>query len=92
MYMDVLRGDNLSHLVSMSSNEAALSKALRVGRTRVASACLARQMRGCEHHPHSDHGGKSIMLQFDTHTGRPYSRLNKLVARGAQPAIRPPLP
>ena len=29
MYMDVLRGDNLSHLVSMSSNEAALSKALR---------------------------------------------------------------
>ena len=29
MYMNVLRGDNLSHLVSMSSNEAALSKALR---------------------------------------------------------------
>ena len=29
MYMDILRGDNLSHLVSMSSNESALSKALR---------------------------------------------------------------
>jgi len=27
--------------------------------------------------------GKSILLQFDTHTGRPYSRLNKLCGTGA---------
>ena len=80
MYMDVLRGDNLSHLVSMSSNEAALSKALRASddpdlqtlaplvKCGDVNTTLIRTTEG-----------KSIMLQFDTHTGRPYSRLDKLV-------------
>ena len=35
MYMDILRGDNLSYLVSMSSNEAALSKAMRESKDSV---------------------------------------------------------
>ena len=84
MYMDVLRGDNLSHLVSMSSNEAALSKALRASedpdlqtlaplvKCGDVNTTLIRTTEG-----------KSIMLQFDTHTGRPYSRLDKLCGTGA---------
>ena len=84
MYMNVLRGDNLSHLVSMSSNEAALSKALRESdnpelqtfssqvRCGDVNTTLIRTTEG-----------KSIMLQFDTHTGRPYSRLDKLCGTGA---------
>lgn len=84
MYMDVLRGDNLSHLVSMSSNEAALSKALRESDDPELQA-LASQVRCGDVNTtliRTTHG-KSIMLQFDTHTGRPYSRLNKLCGTGA---------
>ena len=62
MYMDVLRGDNLSHHVSMSSNEAALSKALREADDPALQALasgvkcgdvnttLIRTTQGQEHH------------------------------------------
>ena len=84
MYMDVLRGDNLSHLVSMSSNEAALSKALREADDSELQA-LASEVKCGDVNTTliRTTKGKSIMLQFDTHTGRPYSRLNKLCGTGA---------
>ena len=70
MYMDVLRGDNLSHLVSMSSNEAALSKALRESEDAELQA-LASQVKCGDVNTTliRTTAGKSIMLQFDTHTG-----------------------
>ena len=84
MYMNVLRGDNLSHLVSMSSNEAALSKALRESNNPELQT-LSSQVRCGDVNTTliRTTEGKSIMLQFDTHTGRPYSRLNKLVGTDA---------
>lgn len=84
MYFDILRGDTLSHLVSMSSREAALSEALSdseeqalqdmAGRVKCGdvNTTLIRTVQG-----------KSIMLQFDTHSGRPYSRLDKVVGSKA---------
>ena len=84
MYFDILRGDTLSHLVSMSSREAALSEALEnsgeaalqdmAGRVKCGdvNTTLIRTV-----------GGKSIVLQFDTHTGRPYNRLDKVVGSKA---------
>ena len=84
MYMDVLRGDNLSHLVSMSSNESALSKALREADDPELQALAPHVKCGDVNTTliRTTHG-KSIMLQFDTHTGRPYSRLDKLCGTGA---------
>ena len=84
MYMNVLRGDNLSHLVSMSSNEAALSQALQESDDPKLQA-LASQVKCGDVNTTliRTTQGRSIMLQFDTHTGRPYSRLNKLCGTGA---------
>ena len=84
MYMDILRGDNLSHLVSMSSNEAALSKALRESEDSVMNAVSDKVVCGDVNTTLiKTEKGRSIMLQFDVHTGRPYNRLNKLCGTGA---------
>jgi len=84
MYMDILRGDNLSHLVSMSSNEAALSKALRESDDPVMNAVSEKVKCGDVNTTLiKTEKGRSIMLQFDVHTGRPYNRLNKLCGTGA---------
>ena len=84
MYMDVLRGDNLSHLVSMSSNEAALSKAMRESDDSVMNALADKAKCGDVNTTLiKTEKGKSIMLQFDVHTGRPYNRLNKLCGTNA---------
>lgn len=84
MYMDILRGDNLSHLVSMSSNEAALSKALRESDDPVMNAVADKVECGDVNTTLiKTEQGKSIMLQFDVHTGRPYNRLNKLCGTNA---------
>ena len=84
MYMDILRGDNLSHLVSMSSNEAALSKALRESDDSVMNAVSDKVVCGDVNTTLiKTEKGRSIMLQFDVHTGRPYNRLNKLCGTGA---------
>ena len=78
MYMDIGRGDTFAHVVSMSSREAALSEALKDHGQATEVACgdmnttLIRTRKG-----------KTIMLQFDVHTGRPYSRINKLVGTKA---------
>ena len=69
MYMDILRGDNLSHLVSMSSNEAALSKALRESDDPVMNAVANKVVCGDVNTTLiKTEKGRSIMLQFDVHT------------------------
>jgi hypothetical protein len=78
-YMEIGRGDNYDYLVSMSSREQSLSKAAKkIDFWAQEFACgdmnttlIKTKM------------GKSIMLQFDTHTGRPYSRLNTVAGTNA---------
>ena len=79
MYMDIARGDTFSHLTSMSSRELNLSIAAKKADSPVqAFACgdMNTTMIRTEK-------GKTIMLQFDTHTGQPYSRINKVVGTKA---------
>jgi len=78
-YMDIGRGDNYDHLVSMSSREQSLSDgAKKEGYKTTEFTCgdmnttLIRTKKG-----------RTIMLQFDTHTGRPYSRLNTVTGTKA---------
>jgi len=73
-YMDIGRGDNYDHLVSMSSLEKSLSYgAKKEGFRTTQFACgdmnttLIKTKKG-----------RTIKLQFDVHTGRPYSRLNNV--------------
>jgi hypothetical protein len=84
MYFDILRGDTLTHLVSMSSQEASLSEAMAADEDPAIRA-LAGDVRCGDVNTTliKTAKGRSIMLQFDTHSGRPYSRLNKLVGSGA---------
>jgi predicted dehydrogenase len=74
MYMDIGRGDTFDHLVSMSSKEAGLSLAAKNANSPFntfacgdVSTTLIKTAKG-----------RSIMVQFDVHTGRPYSRINML--------------
>jgi hypothetical protein len=78
-YMNIGRGDTLSHLTSMSSLEQNLSiAAKKKGETLTGftqgdmNTTLIRTMKG-----------KTIMLQHDVHTGRPYSRINLLAGTKA---------
>ncbi|MGA0435738.1 MAG: Gfo/Idh/MocA family protein [Flavobacteriales bacterium] len=84
MYFDILRGDTLTHLTSMSSREAALSEALKntsdaelkeMGK-RVQCGDVNTTLIGTAK-------GRSIMLQFDVHSGRPYNRLDKVIGSKA---------
>jgi predicted dehydrogenase len=79
MYMEIGRGDTFERLTSVSSQEASLSAAAKkAGAPYQSFACgdvnttLIRTAKG-----------RSIMLQFDVHTGRPYSRINQLVGTKA---------
>lgn len=84
MYFDVLRGDTLSHLVSMSSREAALSEALSDSEEQALQDMAGRVKCGDVNTTLiRTVGGKSIMLQFDTHVGRPYNRLDKVIGSKA---------
>lgn len=70
-YFDIGRGDNFASLVSMSSKQASLkATALKQGRELPIkggdmNTTLIRTSLG-----------RTIMLQHDVYTGRPYSRLN----------------
>ena len=78
-YMDIGRGDNYDHLVSMSSKEQSLSEAAinnNFWATEFACGDMNTTLIKTKL-------GKSIMLQFDTHTGRPYSRLNTVTGTKA---------
>lgn len=84
MYFDILRGDNLTHLVSMSSREAALSEALAASEELELQQMAAQVKCGDVNTTLIGTAeGKSIMLQFDTHVGRPYNRLDKVVGSKA---------
>lgn len=78
-YMDIGRGDTFSHLTSMSSRELNLSetaKRMNSPYTKIKCGDMNTTMIKTEK-------GKTIMLQFDVHTGRPYSRINKVVGTKA---------
>lgn len=84
MYFDILRGDTLTHLVSMSSREAALSEALAAsGDAELQGMASAVRCGDVNTTLIGTASGKSIMLQFDTHAGRPYNRLNKVIGSKA---------
>jgi hypothetical protein len=84
MYMDILRGDTLTHLVSMGSKEAALSEALAASGDDTLVP-LAKQVRMADVNSTliGTASGRSILLQHDSHSGRPYTRLNKVVGSKA---------
>ena len=78
MYMNITRGDTFDRLVSMSSLEKGLSEALKTKNRDMKIPCgdvnttLIKTKKG-----------RSIMVQFDVHSGRPYSRINQVVGTGA---------
>ena len=73
-YMDIGRGDNYDHLVSMSSKEQSLSEAAKKKGFRTTQfACGDMNTTLIK-----TKQGRTIKLQFDVHTGRPYSRLNNV--------------
>jgi len=78
-YLNIGRGDTYSHLTSMSSRELNLSrtaKKMNSPYTEFKCGDMNSTMIKTEL-------GKSILLQFDVHTGRPYSRINKVVGTKA---------
>ena len=78
-YLHIGRGDTYSHITSMSSRELNLSLAAKkTGAPYTEFKCgdMNTTMIKTEE-------GKTIMLQFDVHTGRPYSRINKVVGTKA---------
>lgn len=78
-YMDIGRGDKFSHLTSMSSRELNLSRtALREGKTIDPVLCGDMNTTLIK-----TELGKTIMLQFDVHSGSPYSRINKIIGTKA---------
>jgi len=84
MYFDILRGDTLTHLVSMGSKEAALSEALAAsGDDTLVPLASQVQMADVNTTLIGTASGRSILLQHDSHTGRPYTRLNKVVGTKA---------
>ena len=84
MYFDILRGDTLTHLTSMSSKEAALSEALSATDDPALRAMAKEVVCGDVNTTLIGTAkGRSIMLQFDVHSGRPYNRLDKVVGSKA---------
>lgn len=78
-YMNIGRGDTYSYLTSMSSRELNLSrtaKKMNSEYTKFKCGDMNSTMIKTEL-------GKTILLQFDVHTGRPYSRINKVVGTKA---------
>ncbi|MFC5195203.1 Gfo/Idh/MocA family protein [Bizionia hallyeonensis] len=78
-YMDIGRGDNYDHLVSMSSREQSLSEAAKTENYKTQKFACGDMNTSLI----KTKKGKTIMLQFDTHTGRPYSRLNTVTGTKA---------
>lgn len=79
MYFGIGRGDTFRYINSVSSREKALSEAAKITGspfTNIKCGDVNTSLLKTEE-------GKSIMLQFDVHTGRPYSRINQLVGTKA---------
>ncbi len=78
-YLNIGRGDTFEVLTSMSSREKNLSMAAeKAGSPHTAIACGDMNTTLLK-----TALGKTVLLQFDVHTGSPYSRLNKVVGTGA---------
>ena len=79
LYMNIGRGDTFSHLTSMSSRELNLSETAKQMNSKFTkfkcgdmnSTLIKTEL------------GKTILLQFDVHTARPYSRINKVLGTKA---------
>jgi predicted dehydrogenase len=78
-YMDIGRGDTFKYLTSMSSKEQSLSAAVKKTNSNFPSVKCGDVNTSLI----KTENGKSIMLQFDVHTGRPYSRISQLVGTKA---------
>lgn len=78
-YLNIGRGDTFSHLTSMSSRELNLSLAAKQANHQVRSYACGDMNNTLI----KTKAGKTILLQFDVHTGRPYSRINKVVGTKA---------
>ena len=78
-YLNIGRGDSYAHLSSMSSRELNLSQTAK----RVNSPYTDFKCGDMNSTMIKTELGKTILLQFDVHTGRPYSRINKVVGTKA---------
>ena len=78
-YLNIGRGDTYAHLTSMSSRELNLSQTAK----RMDSPYTSFKCGDMNTTMIKTEMGKTIMLQFDVHTGRPYSRINKVVGTKA---------
>ena len=78
-YLGIGRGDTFSHLTSMSSRELNLSIAAKQYKHPIQSYKCGDMNNTLI----KTEKGKTILLQFDVHTGRPYSRINKVVGTEA---------
>ncbi len=78
-YMNIGRGDTYSHLTSMSSRELNLSRTAK----NMNSEYTTFKCGDMNSTLIKTEQGKTILLQFDVHTGRPYSRINKVVGTKA---------
>ena len=84
-YMNIDRGDRFSHLVSMSSKEASLSEDAS---TMTDPSNEFHNTKGFKHGDMNNtliktHLGRTILLQHDVVTARPYSRINMLAGTKA---------
>ena len=78
-YLHIGRGDTYKYLTSMSSRELNLSETAK----RLNSSYQAFKCGDMNSTLIKTEKGKTILLQFDVHTGRPYSRINKIVGSKA---------
>ena len=78
-YLNIGRGDTFSHLTSMSSRELNLSLAAK----QVNHPITTYKCGDMNNTMIKTEKGKTILLQFDVHSGRPYSRINKVVGTKA---------
>jgi hypothetical protein len=72
--MDIGRGDNYDYLTSMSSRDDSLKYGAEIEDFPVKQFACGDMNTSLI----KTKKGKTIMLQFDTHTGRPYTRLNNV--------------
>ncbi|MBC6400780.1 MAG: Gfo/Idh/MocA family oxidoreductase [Ekhidna sp.] len=78
-YLSIGRGDTYQVLTSMSSREMSLSQAAkRTNSSYTTIACGDMNTTLLK-----TANGKTVMLQFDVHTGSPYSRINKVIGTRA---------
>jgi len=78
-YLNIGRGDTFSYLTSMSSRELNLSLAAKQKKHQIQNYRCGDMNNTLI----KTKKGKTILLQFDVHTGRPYSRINKVVGTKA---------